>query len=289
MLNFDAVSSARNRLKAAAESYNFHLNTANEMAGQLFALRRSSSDELIGPIEKFVNDLAAVPKEFSRAFAEYRIELKSFDRVLEGVDARLHDIKINSSVGVGAGVAAGATTAVLGPTAAMAIATTFGTASTGTAIASLSGAAATNAALAWLGGGALAAGGSGMAAGETLLALAGPIGWAIAGVTAIGGAVYVAHTNGKVVDEVNAKLRPIEAGIFSLKAAIHEIRGLYDLTYEHVNGMRRLFELLTEDAPHSYDEFTLEKKTMLAALINHVQSLSVLLNKTVQGNGGEKA
>jgi hypothetical protein len=53
--------------------------------------------------------------------------------------------------------------------------------------------------------------------------------------------------------------------------------------------MRRLFELLTEDAPHSYDEFTLEKKTMLAALINHVQSLSVLLNKTVQGNGGEKA
>jgi hypothetical protein len=289
MLNFDAVSSARNRLKAAAESYNFHLNTANEMAGQLFALRRSSSDELIGPIEKFVNDLAAVPKEFSRAFAEYRIELKSFDRVLEGVDARLHDIKINSSVGVGAGVAAGATTAVLGPTAAMAIATTFGTASTGTAIASLSGAAATNAALAWLGGGALAAGGSGMAAGETLLALAGPIGWAIAGVTAIGGAVYVAHTNGKVVDEVNAKLRPIEAGIFSLKAAINEIRGLYDLTYEHVNGMRRLFELLTEDAPHSYDEFTLEKKTMLAALINHVQSLSVLLNKTVQGNGGEKA
>ncbi len=42
-----------------------------------------------------------------------------------------------------------------GPAAAMAIATTFGTASTGTAIAdTLFGAAATNAALAWLGGGA---------------------------------------------------------------------------------------------------------------------------------------
>jgi hypothetical protein len=64
----------------------------------------------------------------------------------------------------------------------MGIATTFGVASTGTAISALSGAAATNAALAWLGGGALAAGGGGMVAGKALLALAGPIGWAIAGV-----------------------------------------------------------------------------------------------------------
>ncbi|MGW8444460.1 hypothetical protein ACWGXJ_26515 [Paenibacillus sp. S33] len=42
--------------------------------------------------------------------------------------------------------------AAFGPTVALAIATTFGTASTGTAIATLSGAAATNAALAWLWG-----------------------------------------------------------------------------------------------------------------------------------------
>ena len=68
----------------------------------------------------------------------------------------------------------------------MGIATTFGIASTGTAISTLSGAAATNAALAWLGGGALAAGGGGMAAGNAFLALAGPVGWAIAGVALVG-------------------------------------------------------------------------------------------------------
>ena len=67
----------------------------------------------------------------------------------------------------------------------MGIATTFGVASTGTAISALSGAAATNAALAWLGGGALAAGGGGMAAGSAFLALAGPVGWAIAGVSVV--------------------------------------------------------------------------------------------------------
>ena len=70
----------------------------------------------------------------------------------------------------------------MGPTFAMGVATTFGVSSTGTAISTLSGAAATKAALAWLGGGALAAGGGGIAAGEAFLALAGPVGWSIAGV-----------------------------------------------------------------------------------------------------------
>lgn len=52
---------------------------------------------------------------------------------------------------------------------AMAVAMTFGTASTGTAISTLSGAAATNAAMAWLGGGAAYAGGFGMAGGAMVL------------------------------------------------------------------------------------------------------------------------
>lgn len=97
-----------------------------------------------------------------------------------------------------AGVGAGVAVAALGPTAAMGIATTFGVASTGTAISALSGAAATNAALAWLGGGALAVGGGGMAAGNAFLALAGPIGWAIAGVSiAASGLMFLKTKNDK--------------------------------------------------------------------------------------------
>lgn len=67
------------------------------------------------------------------------------------------------------GTLIGGATTISGQTAAMSLATTFGTASTGTAISSLSGVAATNAATAWLGGGALAAGGGGMAAGTVVL------------------------------------------------------------------------------------------------------------------------
>lgn len=74
--------------------------------------------------------------------------------------------KVKSTVIIGTGSAIG----IGGQTAAMSIATTFGTASTGTSISALSGVAATNATTAWLGGGALAAGGGGMAAGSIVLA-----------------------------------------------------------------------------------------------------------------------
>lgn len=288
MLNMDAAASARNRLKAAAESYNSHQDKTEKLAQELYAVRRSSSDELIGPIESFINNLASVPKEFNRAFAEYRVELRTFDSVVAGLDTRLHDIKVNGSAGAGAGVAVGATTALLAPTAAMAIATTFGTASTGTAIAALSGAAASNAALAWLGGGALAAGGGGMAGGGALLALAGPIGWALAGVAAVGGALYVAGANENAAKEADEKLKPIEAGISSLKLANREILHLLELTRDHAQGMRKLFSKLRKDAPRSYSDFSAEQKQMLAALINHVHSLSSLLNKTLQ-EGTEQA
>ena len=73
------------------------------------------------------------------------------------------------------------------------VATTFGTASTGTAISTLSGAAATNAALAWLGGGALSAGGLGIAGGKALLVMAGPVGWGIAGASVLASVVLFAN------------------------------------------------------------------------------------------------
>ncbi|CAZ87628.1 conserved membrane hypothetical protein [Thiomonas arsenitoxydans] len=282
MLNMDAAASARNRLKTAVDCYNSHQEQTKKLAEQLYALRRSSSEELIGPIESFVNGLASIPKEFNRAFAAYHVELQTFDGVVAETDTRLKDIKVTGSTATGAGVAAGATTAMLAPTAAMAIATTFGTASTGTAIATLSGAAASNAALAWLGGGAIAAGGGGMSGGGALLALAGPIGWGFAGAAAVAGAVYVANANSNVAKEADEKLKPIEIGICTLKLAIREILQLLDLTREHVQGMNKLFSDLSVNAPKSYAEFDAKQKQTLAALINHVQSLSALLNKKLQ-------
>lgn len=164
----------------------------------------------------------------------------------------------------------------------MAIATTFGTASTGTAISALGGAAATNAALAWLGGGALAAGGGGMVAGEALLALAGPIGWAIGGTALVGGALFARSKNKTIAEEANRKRREIEVYTKELETAHCEITHLYSLTTRHVEGMKQLLGLLKSSAPFDYRQFTATDKDRLGSLINHVHSLSALLNKKVE-------
>ena len=102
----------------------------------------------------------------------------------------------------------------------------FGVASTGTAISSLSGAAATNAALAWLGGGAIAAGGGGMAAGEAILALAEPIGWAIAAASLVASGLLIWK---RVVDKNHLN------DIFTLRSSL-----LYEKSNEKFMGNQEI-------------------------------------------------
>ena len=139
-------------------------------AGEGLLAQRQNAVKLIEDVENLVNSMARHPKSFETDIQEINIQKEQFKDTIEyGIEQR--KALETSATSAGAGVAAGAAVASMAPTAAMWVATTFGTASTGTAISALSGAAATNAALAWLGGGALAAGGGGMAAGHALLAL----------------------------------------------------------------------------------------------------------------------
>ncbi len=129
--------------------------------------------------------------------------------------------------GAGAGLAAGASVAFMGPTAAMWVATTFGTASTGAAISTLSGAAATNAALAWLGGGAVSAGGAGIAGGNAFLAMTGPIGWTIAGATLLTSIVLFTknRAKGAYKGSLLTRLQSLTTGINGLIFASDELSG----------------------------------------------------------------
>lgn len=137
---------------------------------------------------------ADIESKFKSATDDMKAAVVEFDKSIDTITAAFEDVKTNA-VASGTGVVAGVGVATMAPTGLLAIATTFGTASTGTAISSLSGAAATNAALAWLGGGAVAAGGGGMFAGNLLLTLAGPVGWGIAAVSVIGGGLFLRKKN----------------------------------------------------------------------------------------------
>ncbi len=250
-------------------------------AENLFDIRQKSGQKIITPVENFINTLANSPKEFDKSFALYKAEYEVFSELVDRFKAESTSTKIKSNIGAGAGVAAGVGTAVLMPTAAMAVATTFGTASTGTAIKTLSGAAKKNAALAWLGGGALAAGGGGMAVGTAFLALAGPIGVGIGTVGIVGSGLFASSKNKEIAEEANKKRRNILTTHTKLKATHMEIDKLVSLTNSHNHGVNQLLKNLTESAPKDYHSFNGQQKDKLGALINHIESLTKLLNKKV--------
>lgn len=265
------------KLKVAQEDYLLIAENANSKALELYAVRKAAAKE-IERIEMYINMLANSPKEFAKDIAQVKLEIKDFNRAVE-IEEESAAGNIKGAGSAVAGTVAGGLVASLGPTAAMAIATTFGTASTGAAISALSGAAATNAALAWLGGGALAAGGGGMAAGNAFLALAGPIGWGIAGFLIVGGSFFAAYKNKKAAEEAEKVSIEIAEKVSILLPKLEEIKLLVENTKELKKSLD--LSLIVNTYPNDYKEFAEEQKMVLAALINNAKSMGQLINKRI--------
>lgn len=179
------MNKKKSRLKLAQDQAELAIRKTNDKIDELGTHASEIYDEL-NSIQKLFDNIRNVPSEKRLEYEKLKKIRLNWKQQAEKIESDYKNAVTKNAGKGAAGIGAGIAVVVLGPTAAMGIATTFGIASTGTAISTLSGAAATNAALAWLGGGALAAGGGGIAAGNSFLALAGPIGWAIAGVALVG-------------------------------------------------------------------------------------------------------
>lgn len=279
MLNIGTKKEALKIHEAAVKKYN---DTHSQMTKSCEALylRRKESVAIIEDIEALINSIANSPKDFSTTMSSVATERLLF-RQTEEYAKEAYRAAIKAEGGAAAAVAGGTALAALGPSAAMWVATTFGTASTGTAISALHGIAATNAALAWLGGGTTAAGAAGIAGGKALLALSGPIGWSIAGAAVGVSSILISRKNRKVAQkaldaakeitiagallaEATAKIQHIEAEISTLNAKLNEY-------FDKCNVLRNAdYASMPEDA-----------KFMLGALVNNTQALSSLLNKAI--------
>lgn len=281
MLNHSAKKNAIRRLQSAQKRYEALIDEVMQHAQALFELRQSTAEYLIQACEDYVNTLANSPKEFDKSVAAFKVGYQEFTDLSHQVEIEAKQKAAVRQSTVGAGVVAGAGVAALGPSAAVAIATTFGTASTGTAISALSGAAATNAALAWLGGGAVAAGGGGMVGGQALLALAGPVGWTIGGIAVAGGALWANGQNEKAARQATEYALQVEIEIGKLKTADTEVNGLKLLTEKHADGVLAQLALLSDGAPADYRQFSDAQKQILAALINNIQALGQLLKQKI--------
>ena len=265
------------RLKTAENVCNNLAKDANDTAMELYQTRKSAA-LAIDRIEKYINSLANTPKEFIKEISEVKVSIKEFNEAVR-IEKQNNSDNIKGATIATGGTVAGGLIASLGPTAAMAIATTFGTASTGTAIASLSGAAATNAALAWLGGGTLVAGGGGMAAGNAFLALAGPVGWSIAGALALGGGIFAAYKNKKAAEEAQKIAIEIENHISKLRPKFNKLKHLNTETTKLKSALD--ISLMVNTYPKDYLMFSQEQKETLAALINNARSMGKLINERV--------
>lgn len=281
MLRGTEKKEALESLSRARTRYESQATDTQTAITDLFLLRQKCSKDLIARGEHFINRLANTPKEFDKSWSELKAEIAEFDDVVEKLEEEYRASHVGKGTAA-AGVAVGAGVAAFAPTAALAIATTFGTASTGTAIATLSGAAATNAALAWLGGGALAAGGGGMSAGSALLALAGPVGWGIGAVGIAGGTLLARRKNGKIIDQAQTEEREVRSQTSKLRIVERSAEELKTLTSEHYQGTEGIVDVLEKTAPRDFSQFNANQRDQLGALINHINALSKLINKKIQ-------
>lgn len=280
MFNSNLKKESIKELESCIARYDVVIENTKTSSMKLFDIRMKAV-KLIGIIERYINTIANTPKSFEKEFNEISLIVNNFNEELSNIEYEAKKVEAVSGGIAGAGIAAGAGVAAFAPTAAMAIATTFGTASTGTAIASLSGAAATNAALAWLGGGALAAGGGGMVAGNALLALAGPVGWAIGGGALAGSALFSSSKNKKLAEEAQAKTIEVKETTTKFERINYEIIKLHTLTVDSGKGINKIYDKLLKTSKRDFNSFTPDEQYELGALVNNTKSFAKLLIKVV--------
>ena len=275
----DKLTELDRMLKGVVTEYNDAYTIMNDKGVQLF-VERSRAVDSISFVESLVNSIANRPKSFDAEFEEIHTNRKQFTDSCEFADRELKEAR-KAAVGAGAGLAAGASVAFIGPVAAMWVATTFGTASTGTAISALSGAAAQSAALAWLGGGALTAGGGGVVAGKAFIAMTGPIGWTIAGATLLSSIVIFTAQKTKLNKQKNEEIQAVKRNIELVREMDGKIGQILDNTISVRNGLNEMLKKALPMYGADYLSLADDQKQLLGALVNNTKALAGLFGKTV--------
>lgn len=265
---------AQQKAEAAAKKTNQKINELGIHTSDLYAA-------LVG-IQSLFDRIRNVPEENRLTYEKLKAIRVNWKQQAETIEVEYKKAEVKAAGQGVAGVGAGFAVATLGPTAAMGVATTFGVASTGTAISALSGAAATNAALAWLGGGALAAGGGGMAAGSAFLALAGPVGWAIAGLSIVASGLMFFKTKGAKERLENIYTRISNRDTKSYELAIVElserIKRIIDETGKLEDAIVKI-----ETFGIDYSQMTEEQQYELGAYVNLMEASTMLLVNPILG------
>lgn len=275
------MAKKKSRLKLAQEEAQAAINKTNERIEELGKNTSLLYDQLT-EIQTVFDSIRNVPSDKKLEYEELKEVRLNWKQQAEKIeqDYKLAEAKNAGAGAAGAGV--GVAVVTMGPTVAMGVATTFGVASTGTAISALSGAAATNAALAWLGGGALAAGGGGMAAGEAFLALAGPVGWAIAGVALLTSGIFlwITKNDQKHIESIFTSISNRDVRLYDL--AIVELNERITRIIDESGKLSEAIETIKTFGT-DYNAMTEQQQYELGAYVNLMNASTQLLVNPILG------
>ena len=247
MFNSSARRKAIEELNNSVEEHEIVRKLVERASVHLFQQRQRAANEVIQAVEDYLNLIASSPEDLDDSVGDLRIEADRFSGTVRHFETEAaRSSKIGSAAGA-AGAMAGVGVAALGPSAAMTIAT----------------------------------GGSGMAGGSALLALAGPVGWGVGGAALVGSGLYLNSRNKRFAREATEQRIKVEAEVRSLRTALEEIEGISKRTEEQITGCLDEIAWLRGHAGSNYQRFSQAQKERLAALIDHIRPLSKLLNKEV--------
>lgn len=271
----------KSKLQLAQDETQAAINKTNERIETL-GIHTSSLYTALTDMQVIFDNIRNVTSEKKLQYEELKKIRLNWNQQAEKIEKDYKDAAIKNAGAGAAGAGVGIAVVTMGPTVAMGFATTFGVASTGTAISTLSGAAATNAALAWLGGGALAAGGGGMAAGNAFLALAGPVGWAIAGVALLtsGISFWKTKSDQKHIEDVLTIIS--ERDVKSYNLAIVELN---ERIIRIVDESEKLKDAIAKIKLFGLDYNKMSEKQQyeLGAYVNLMSSSTQLLVNPIKG------
>lgn len=281
-LKKDAIAVHKN----AVDRYNESYDAMRDACDSLYKSRERALLKITS-IEVIVNSIANKPKEFDKQLGEIKQQVLQFHQTKEYADKAYHEA-VKSGVSILSGVAAGGAIATAAPSVAMSIATTFGTASTGTAISALSGAAAQKAALAWIGrvtGGIATKGvvtGAGMLSGQAFLALAGPIGWGVSAASTTVSLISLSSKNKKIATQAVDEAKKIMEARESLRETTEKVRHLNQKTRDLLNELSEQTIKANQYRNMDYQSLDDEVRLLLGTLVNNTLSLAALMNQTVE-------
>ena len=265
---------AQKKAEAAAKKTNKKINELGHYTSDLYTA--------LTTIQGVFDRIRNVPEEDRLKYESIKAIRVNWKQQAEKIELEYKKAEVKAAGQGAAGVGAGVAVVTLGPTVAMGVATTFGVASTGTAISALSGAAATNAALAWLGGGAIWAGGGGMAAGSAFLALAGPVGWAIAGLSVVASGLMFFKTKNDKERLENIYTHISNRDIKSYELAIVELSERIKRIFAEAAKLKEAV-IKIETFGTDYSQMSEEQQYELGTYVNLMEASTMLLVNPILG------